>query len=67
MSTVDETVAVIEDHFAEFGYPPSVREVARRLGLASPSAALERLRAAQEAGRIKRVGPRQIIIITEGK
>lgn len=60
-----ETVAAIKDHIAEYGYPPSVRELAKRLGLASTSAALARLRSAEESGAISRVGPRRFIVVEE--
>lgn len=49
-----ETVEAIRAHIAEKGFPPSVRQLAARLGLSSADSAHKRLVAAEAAGLIVR-------------
>lgn len=49
-----ETVEAIRAHIAEHGFPPSIRQLAARLGLSSPDSAHKRLVSAENAGLIVR-------------
>lgn len=42
------------DYVKEFGYPPTVREIAKRVGLASSSSAHHYLKQLEEKGYIQR-------------
>ena len=48
----DHILGYIEDFITEHGYGPSVREIARAMGLASTSAVHHWLRKLREAGRL---------------
>jgi repressor LexA len=58
------TLEFIQDFVKDNGYPPTVRQVADRLGLASPSTAHLHIRALQKKGYISVVpgSPRAIRI-----
>lgn len=49
---VKATLATIQGHIDEHGYPPTVREVASASGLKSASATLKRLRILRDEGYI---------------
>lgn len=59
-----ETLTAITDYIDDYGHPPSIRELGRVLGL-SPATVHERLVALEDSDRIKRVGPRKVIIVKE--
>lgn len=45
---------VIKQHIDDVGYPPSIRELARRTGMSSPSSAAYQLKILQERGFVRR-------------
>lgn len=49
----DQIVAVIREYRDEYGYGPSIRDIAERVDLASTSAVHHHLRALAKAGRIE--------------
>ena len=54
----------IVEHIATFGWPPSLEEICKGLGVASKSTAMERLNEAAAAGEIVRGDkPRQIKVV----
>lgn len=64
MSQLEETYDALVAHITTEGYPPSVRELGKMLGLSSPDSARERLLALVDAGWIERgPGPRQIRLV----
>ena len=44
----------IGDHVESFGYPPTLREIAKQFDLSGPRAAVKHLEALQRKGRIRR-------------
>lgn len=60
----NEVLSYLEAFISENGYAPSVRELAKHFGWDSPDTAQRRLQALVDEGRIVRVGPRAIRIIT---
>jgi repressor LexA len=50
----EEALAAIRRHIAQHGYPPTVRELARALGLRSPSSAHHLLGELEANGHIRR-------------
>lgn len=46
----------IEEYVSDYGFPPSVREIQREVGLASTSSVHHRLRRIEDAGLIRRRG-----------
>lgn len=65
LSKNQETVDAITAHTAEYGVPPTMRELGERLGLSSTSSVFERVKDAQEAGLIEQVGPRKFLVVSE--
>jgi repressor LexA len=51
-----QVLAAIEDHLAERGYPPTVRQIGQRVGLSSTSAVINQLRKLERLGLIVRDG-----------
>lgn len=49
-----QVLQVIRDHVAEFGYPPSIRQVGELAGLASPSSVVHQFKVLEERGFIRR-------------
>jgi len=49
-----EILAFIEDHVERHGYPPTVREIGRGVGLASPSTVHRHLEKLEEGGHLRR-------------
>lgn len=49
-----DILEAIEDYAGEFGYPPTVRELAERVGLASTAAVHHHLRRLERAGLLER-------------
>lgn len=49
-----QVLAYIEDHIAERGYPPTVREIGKGVNLSSSSTVHAHLKALEDAGLIKR-------------
>ena len=60
-----DTLTVLSDHIADYGYAPTVRELGVLLGLSSPDTVQKRLDVLEKAGLIERVGPRAIRIVSE--
>lgn len=60
-----QVLRLIAEHLRRSGYPPTVRELCARLGLASPNAVSCHLRALERKGRIRRSpqSPRAIEIV----
>lgn len=52
-STQLEILRFVRDHLARAGYPPSVREIQRAFGFASPNAAAKHLRALAAQGLVE--------------
>ena len=63
-----DVLAIIEDQLATQGYPPSIREIASRLGLSGTVSVVQHLNALERKGFIKRSrsSSRGISLITEG-
>jgi repressor LexA len=59
-----ETYEAIRSHVEDFGYPPSIRELGKILGLSSTDTVRERLLSLERAGMIERVegSPRAITL-----
>ena len=53
MTTTQDTYEAIVGFIDEHGYPPSIRQLGRALGLTSPDSVSKRLRALQAEGRIE--------------
>ncbi|WRS29437.1 transcriptional repressor LexA [Actinomycetaceae bacterium MB13-C1-2] len=49
---------VVQDNIEKYGYPPSVREIGERVGLASPSTVKHHLDALEKLGLLERVAGR---------
>ena len=62
-----EILTAITDHVKERGYPPSIREIGRRVGLSSPSTIAHHLRLLEARGYIRRdpFKPRAIRVMQE--
>ncbi|HEX4743981.1 MAG TPA: transcriptional repressor LexA [Candidatus Limnocylindria bacterium] len=54
----DRILAFVRSHTAEHGYPPSVREIAQAVGLASTSAVHHHLTKLEEAGKLQKQATR---------
>lgn len=52
----DDILAVIEEFIAEFGHPPSIRDIIPRVGLASTSSVYYHLKRLEKDQRIVRCG-----------
>jgi repressor LexA len=50
----DEILATIADFTAEYGFPPTIRELALRVGLASTAAVQHHVDLLERAGRLTR-------------
>ncbi len=59
-----EILAFIEDHLDRHGYPPTVREIGRGVGLASPSTVHRHLERLESTGHLTRDGskPRAMLV-----
>lgn len=57
-------LTVVKEHIDDRGYPPSIREVAQRAGLASPSSVAYHLKVLEEKGFIRRDPnlPRAVVV-----
>jgi repressor LexA len=62
-----ETLTALRDYIEDFGYPPSMRELGKILGLSSPDSVLQRLKALEQAGQIERVPGRPRAIRLKGE
>ena len=51
----EEVLALVKDHIADSGYPPTRADIARELGFKSPNAAEEHLKALHRKGAIEMV------------
>lgn len=60
-----ETVKAITEHIEAHGYPPSVRQLGKLLGLSSPASVHKRLKDAEAAGLIQRKGPRKLLVVSK--
>lgn len=61
-----EVLALIKDHIADIGYPPTRADIARQLGFRSANAAEEHLKALHRKGRIQMIpGTSRGIRLTE--
>lgn len=61
-----EVLALIKDHIADVGYPPTRADIARQLGFRSANAAEEHLKALHRKGRIQMIpGTSRGIRLTE--
>lgn len=49
-----EALEIIRAYVAEHGYPPSLREIAARMGIRSPNGVLDHVRALAKKGYIER-------------
>ncbi len=49
-----DVLAIIEDQIAQHGYPPSIREIANRLGLTGTVSVVQHLNALERKGYIRR-------------
>ncbi len=63
-----EILAFIEDHVERHGYPPTVREIGRGVGLASPSTVHRHLEKLEEGGHLRRdpSKPRAMLVGLQG-
>ncbi|MDD3777209.1 MAG: transcriptional repressor LexA [Actinomycetota bacterium] len=62
----EKVLEIISQFIAQKGYPPTVRELAQRLGLASPRAVSDHLAALQKKGYIEKTSLARSIKITDG-
>ena len=64
-----QVLELIEQNVATRGYPPSVREIGRHLGLSSPATVHSHLTALEKAGHIRRdpTKPRAIEVLGTGR
>lgn len=62
-----DVLAIIEEHLATQGYPPSIREIASQLGLTGTVSVVQHLKALEKKGFIKRSrsSSRGIAIVAE--
>jgi repressor LexA len=63
-----EILAFIEEHLAAHGYPPTVREIGKGVGLASPSTVHRHLEKLEEGGHLRRDAskPRAMLVGLNG-
>ncbi len=60
-----QILEVVQDNIQKFGYPPSVREIGERVGLASPSTVKHHLDALEKMGLLERVAGRPRALRTQ--
>jgi len=62
----ERIIAVIAEHVAEHGYPPSVRDIGLQVGLSSPSTVQSHLEQLRKAGRLTSVPgkPRTLRVVS---
>ena len=66
MSTRSQVLRAIKVHQAQYGWPPTVREIADAIGMRSAANVLRHLRELEKDGFIKRGPfPRQIRLVGE--
>lgn len=67
--TVDDLCDVIRSHVVEHGYPPTMREIAERMGLSSTASVASLIERGVRQGRIQKVAgqPRTLRIVEAAK
>ena len=63
----EQILAVVEESIKETGYPPSVREIGARVGLASPSTVKYHLDSLEKMGALAREAGRPRALRTQGR
>lgn len=64
-NTRELVLSFVRDYIAENGYGPSIREIARGVGLSSTSSVQRHLENLEAAGKIQRTNAARSIVITD--